>query len=157
MMKSTLKSLPIAVLTLLLSACAANITGSVKFSDREGKAADAAETNKSGQESPLEGIVVNMINTTSQIGEASYSVKTDNKGKFAADPKQLKPGTYKIEVNEPGYLPVSKTIEFKDSSREVELELKKMPTGASRTYRGMQSDKDKIINPGEVNIQPPSM
>ena len=97
------------------------------------------------------------INTTSQIGEASYSVKTDTQGKCAADPKQLKPGTYKIEVNEPGYLPASKTIEFKDSSREVDLELKKMPTGAARSYRGMQSDKDKIINPGEVNIQPPSM
>lgn len=156
-MKAMQKSLPIALLTLLLSACAANITGSVKFTEPESKAADSGSADKSAQDSRLEGIVVNMINITSQIGEASYSVKTDNKGKFAADPKQLKPGTYKIEVNEPGYLPVSKTIEFKDSSREVELELKKMPTGASRTYRGPQSDKDKIINPGEVNIQPPSM
>ncbi len=156
MMKAMQKSLPIALLTLLLSACAANITGSVRFADHE-KAADSGSGDKSGQDSRLEGIVVNMINTTSQIGEASYSVKTDSNGKFAADPKQLKPGTYKIEVNEPGYLPVSKTIEFKDSSREVELELKKMPTGSSRTYRGPQSDKDKIINPGEVNIQPPSM
>ncbi len=154
-MKVMQKSLPVALLTLLLSACAANITGAVKFTDpAESKAASA---DKSGQDSRLEGIVVNLINTTSQLGEASYSVKTDKQGRFAADPKQLKPGTYKIEVNEPGYQPVSKTIEFKDSSREVELELKKMPTGSSRTYRGMQSDKDKIINPGEVNIQPPSM
>lgn len=153
-MKAMHKSLPVALLTLLLSACAANITGSVRFAEPETKSASG---DKSGQDSRLEGIVVNMINTSSQIGEASYSVKTDNKGKFAADSKQLKPGTYKIEVNEPGYLPVSKTIEFKDSSREVELELRKMPTGASRAYRGMQSDKDKIINPGEVNIQPPSM
>lgn len=157
MMKSMQKSLPVAFLVLLLSACAANITGSVKFVDHDAKSAEAAGADKSGQDSRLEGIVVNLINTSSQIGEASYSVKTDNKGKFAADPKQLKPGTYKIEVNEPGYMPVSKTIEFKDSSREVELELKKMPASASRTYRGMQSDKDKIINPGEVNIQPPSM
>ncbi len=152
-MKAMQKSLPIALVTLLLSACAANITGSVKFADpAENKVAD-----KSGQDSRLEGIVINLINTTSQLGEASYSVKTDKQGKFAADPKQLKPGTYKIEVNEPGYQPVSKTIEFKDSSRDVELELKKMPSGSSRTYRGMQSDKDKIINPGEVTIQPPSM
>jgi outer membrane murein-binding lipoprotein Lpp len=138
----------VVVSLLLLAGCASNITGSVKFMDRESKPEADAK---------LEGIVVNMINITSQIGEASYSVKTDNKGKFAADPKQLKPGTYKIEVNEPGYLPASKTIEFKDSSREVEIELKKMPTGGGRSYRGMQSDKDKIINPGEVNIQPPSM
>lgn len=134
---------------LMLAGCASNITGSVKFMDHDNKQQEA--------DSKLEGIVVNMINTTSKIGEASYSVKTDKQGKFAADPKQLKPGTYKIEVNEPGYLPTSKTIEFKDSSREVELELKKMPTGGARSYRGMQSDKDKIINPGEVNIQPPSM
>jgi hypothetical protein len=84
-------------------------------------------------------------------------VKTDPKGRFVTDAKQLKPGTYKIEVNEPGYQPTSKTIEFKDSSREIEIELKKIPVGVSRSYRGMQSDKDKIINPGEVNIQPPSM
>ncbi len=133
---------------LLLSGCASTISGSVKYVDRE---------NKPEPDGKLEGVVVNMINTTSAVGQASYSVKTDAKGKFEADPKQLKPGTYKIEVNEPGYLPTSKTIEFKDSSREVELVLKKMPMGTSRSYRGMQSDKDKIINPGDVNIQPPEM
>jgi len=148
-MKAMYKSLPIAVMVLLLSGCAANITGAVKFADSDAKQAEA--------DSRLEGIVVNLINTTSQIGEASYSVKTDKKGRFETDAKQLKPGTYKIEVNEPGYLPASKTIEFKDQSREVEFELKRMPTSGSRSYRGMQSDKDKIINPGEVNIQPPSM
>jgi len=148
-MKAMYKSLSFALIALLLlSGCASNITGSVKFMDRD---------NKPEHDSKLEGVVVNLINTTSQLGEASYSVKTDKKGRFETDAKQLKPGTYKIEVNEPGYLPTSKTVEFKDSSREVELELKKMPMGGTRTYRGMQSDKDKIINPGEVNIQPPSM
>lgn len=143
-----IKSLITLTALLLLSGCASNITGSVKFMGRD---------NKPEPDAKLEGVVVNLINTTSQIGEASYSVKTDSKGRFETDAKQLKPGTYKIEANEPGYLPTSKTIEFKDSSREVELELKKMPAGGSRSYRGMQSDKDKIINPGEVNIQPPSM
>lgn len=139
----------IALMALvLLSGCASNISGAVKFVDHN---------NKPEPDSKLDGIVVNLINTSSSLGQASYSVKTDKSGKFAADAKQLQPGTYKIEVNEPGYLPISKTIEFKDSSREVELELKKMPTGGARSYRGMQSDKDKIINPGEVNIQPPSM
>ena len=56
-----------------------------------------------------------------------------------------------------GYLPATKTIEFKDSSREVELELKPVPSGGSRSYRGAASDRDKIINPGEVNIRPPAM
>ncbi len=139
----------IALLALLLiSGCASTISGKVAFVDRE---------NKPEPDAKLEGVVVNMINTTGSVEQASYSVKTDAKGRFEADPKQLKPGTYKIEVNEPGYLPVSKTIEFKDSSREVDLVLKKMPMGSSRAYRNSQSDKDKIINPGDVSIQPPEM
>jgi len=147
-MRRIYNSSVIALLVVLLSGCASSISGSVRFVDRD---------NKPETDSKLEGIVVNLINTTLPLDQASYSVKTDSRGKFETDSKLLKPGTYKIEVNEPGYLPASKTIEFKDSSREVELELKKMPMGGSRSYRGMQSDKDKIINPGEVNIQPPSM
>lgn len=146
-MKS-LRWLSIATLLMVLAGCASTISGTVKFVDRD---------NQPEKDANLEGVVVNMINTTSDIGEASYSVKTDNKGRFEADPKQLKPGTYKVEVNEPGYYPASKTIEFKDSSRQVDFELKRMPMGKTRSYRGMQSDKDKIINPGDVNIQPPSM
>lgn len=137
-----------AAALLLLSGCAANITGQVRYVDAE---------NKPVKDAKVEGIVVNMINTTSSLGQASYSAKTNPEGKFKADDKQIKPGTYKIEVNEPGYLPASKTIEFKEESREVELELRPLPAGGVRSYRGMQSDKDKIINPGEVNIQPPSM
>lgn len=147
-MKNMNKGSMVVLLALLLGGCASTISGSVKFADQGSKAE---------QDPRLEGVLVNMINTSSSLGQASYSVKTDPKGKFEADAKQLKPGTYKIEVNEPGYVPTSKTIEFKDSSREVNIELKKIPVGSSRSYRGMQSDKDKIINPGEVNIQPPSM
>lgn len=149
----------VGLAAVLLSGCAASITGVVKFPD----AAAARDTTKAdnkasdNQDANLEGIVVNLINTTSELGDASYSVKTDKKGRFETDAKQLKSGTYRIEVNEPGYQPVSKTIEFKESSREVELELKRMPVGATKSYRGSQTDKDKIINPGEVNIQPPSM
>jgi hypothetical protein len=138
----------IAIVALALGGCAASISGTVKVVDRE---------NKPVSDAKVEGIVVNMINTTAAIEQASYSVKTDAKGRFAADPKQIKPGTYKIEAHEVGYLPANKTIEFKDSSREVELELKPVPTGGSRAYRGAPSDRDKIVNPGEVNIQPPSM
>ncbi len=138
----------IAIVALALGGCAASISGTVKVVDRE---------NKPVSDAKVEGIVVNMINTTAAIEQASYSVKTDAKGRFAADPKQIKPGTYKIEAHEVGYLPANKTIEFKDSSREVELELKPVPTGGSRSYRGAPSDRDKIVNPGEVNIEPPSM
>jgi len=138
----------VSAAVLLLSGCAANITGKVSFVDRD---------NQPVKDAKVEGLVVNMINTTSSLGQASHSVKTGPDGKFKAEEKLIKPGTYKIEVNEPGYLPASKTVEFKEESREVELELKPLPVGGARSYRGMQSDKDKIINPGEVNIQPPSM
>jgi len=137
-----------ATLALVLGGCGATISGTVRFVDREDKPVADAK---------VEGVVVNMINTSASIEQASYSVKTDAKGRFEADAKQVKPGTYKIEASEPGYIPASKTIEFKDSSREVELNLKQLPTGGARSYRGAQSDRDMIINPGEVNIQPPEM
>jgi hypothetical protein len=145
----SMRATAIAVLcTLLLGGCAAGISGSVRLVDRN---------NKPIADAPLEGIVVNMINTSSAVDQASYSVKTDNKGRFEAGSDRIKPGIYKIEASEPGYVAISKTIEVKKSSRSVDLDLRQLPKGASQSYRGMKSDKDKIINPGEVNIQPPSM
>lgn len=133
---------------VVLGGCAAGISGTVRLVDRE---------NRPVANAPLGGIVVNMINTSSSLDQASYSVKTDEKGRFAAESDRIKPGTYKVEASEPGYLTASKTIEVKSSSREVDLDLRQLPKGASQSYRGSRSDKDKIINPGEVNIQPPSM
>jgi hypothetical protein len=157
-MKNIYKGLLLSILAVMLGGCAATISGTVKFADQgQGAAAEQGSQGSGEEQGQLEGIVVNMINTTADVTAASYSVKTDKGGKFKADPAQLKPGTYKVEINEPGYRPESKTIEFKDSSREVDFELKRMPMGSSRSYRGSQSDRDKIINPGEVNIQPPSM
>ncbi len=139
----------IALAALLLGGCAVGISGSVRLVDAN---------NEPVPEAKLDGIVVNLINTTSAVENASASVKTDEKGNFKTDSKQeVKPGTYKIEASEAGYLPVSKTIEVKDSSREVELVLKQLPRGRTHSYRGPSSDRDQIINPGEVNIQPPSM
>jgi len=156
-MKNINKGLLLSLIALMLSGCAATISGTVKFADPGQGAAAEADAQGEDQGSKLEGIVVNLINTTADVGAASYSVKTDKSGKYKAEAEQLKPGTYKVEINEPGYRPESKTIEFKDSSREVDFELKRMPMGSSRSYRGSKSDRDKIINPGEVNIQPPSM
>jgi len=133
---------------LLLGGCSAGISGSVRMVDRN---------NKPIADAPLEGIVVNMINTSSSVERASTSVKTDKKGRFEAGADKIKPGVYKVEVSEPGYVAASKTIEVKESSRSVDLDLKQLPKGGAQSYRGMKSDKDKIINPGEVNIQPPSM
>jgi hypothetical protein len=39
----------------------------------------------------------------------------------------------------------------------VELKLKKIPEGKRKSIEGSKSDENKIVNPGEVNIQPPTM
>lgn len=137
-----------AACVLLLSGCGPGISGNVRLLDR---------TNKPIADATLEGIVVNMINTSSSVEQASHSVKTDAKGRFKAAPKSIQPGVYKIEAMEPGYVTATKTIEVKKTSRSVDLDLKQLPKGGSPSYRGQRTDKDKIINPGEVNIQPPSM
>lgn len=138
----------VALCALLLGGCAAGISGTVRLVDRQ---------NKPIPDASLEGIVVNLINTTSSVEQASHSVKTDSKGRFEVGSDKVAPGVYKIEASEPGYVTATKTLEVKKMSRSVDLNLKQLPKGGSRSYRGMKSDKDKIINPGEVNIQPPSM
>jgi hypothetical protein len=137
-----------AVCCALLAGCAAGISGTVRLVDPNNKPlADAKPV----------GIVVNLINTSSAVEHASHSVKTDEKGEFSVGEEFVTPGVYRIEASEPGFLTATKTIEVRKSSRSVELDLRQLPRGASTSYRGMKSDKDKIINPGEVNIQPPSM
>ncbi|MDH5327133.1 MAG: hypothetical protein OEZ68_06155 [Gammaproteobacteria bacterium] len=103
-----------------------------------------------------EGIVVNMINTSLPIEEASYSVRTGKSGKFESEDGKIKPGLYKIEAGKTGYITETMTVQV-DGSSEVVLDLKKIPSKSRRSHRSSRSDHDKIVNPGEVNIQPPSM
>ena len=137
-----------ALCSLLLGGCAAGISGTVRLLDAN---------NKPLPDVKPQGITVNLINTTSAVESASHSVKTNEDGKFSVGSEFVTPGIYRIEASEAGFLTATKTIEVRKSSRSVELDLRRIPRGASHSYRGMQSDKDKIINPGEVNIQPPSM
>lgn len=138
----------LVLLPLLLSACSAGISGNVRLVDRN---------NKPVPDARLDGIVVNMMNTSTAVEQASYSVKTDAKGHFESEGDRIQPGIYKVEASEPGFLTATKTVEVKKMNRSVDLDLKQLPKGAQRTYRGMSSDREKIVNPGEVNIQPPSM
>lgn len=137
-----------AIFCVVLAGCAAGISGTVRLVDAN---------NKPLADAKPQGIVVNLINTSSAVEHASHSVKTDDKGEFNVGEEFVKPGIYRIEASEPGFLTATKTIEVRKSSRSVELDLRQLPRGAASSYRGMKSDKDKIINPGEVNIQPPSM
>lgn len=139
----------IVLIAVLTSACSAKIKGVVKLTDMNMKPL----TN----ESP-EGIVVNMINTTGSLESGSHAVTTDALGNFISADGKVKSGTYKIEATKFGYVTDTQTIQVGGfGTREVTLVLKKILQSQRRSIRARGSDADKIINPGEVNIQPPSM
>jgi hypothetical protein len=141
-----------AILTLalaaLLPACATKIQGTVQLIEADLQTA---------QETP-QGTVVNLINTTAAVEQASLSVTTDAQGKFESVKAGLRPGTYKVEVSRLGYETETQTVEIKKFTRKtLDFKLRKMQESKRKTIKGSQSDEDKIINPGEVNIQPPTM
>ena len=139
----------VAVIILPFVACSPKIYGTVTLLD----------TNMMPVmgESP-KGTVVNMINTSASLEEASHSVMVNDAGKFESDPKALKSGIYKVEANKMGYITETKTLEIGCcSGEEVNLILKKIHMGKRKSIEASRSDEDKIINPGEVNIQPPIM
>lgn len=136
-------------LTLSVAACSAKIYGTVQLVDPEMKPIEA--------ESP-QGTVINMINTTAQVENASTSAIVDEKGKFESAKESIVPGTYKVEAARIGFETETETVEIKgSSSKKIEFKLKKIEEGKRRTIESSSSDADKIINPGEVNIRPPGM
>ncbi|HEX9626243.1 MAG TPA: carboxypeptidase-like regulatory domain-containing protein [Acidiferrobacterales bacterium] len=141
----------IAVLgaAFLFTACAAKIHGTVQLVD---------PNLKPVPDQPLEGTTVNMINTSAALEQASHSAVTDAKGRFASAKDALTPGTYKVEASRIGYATETATVEIKGSTRKkLKIQLKQIMEGRRRSIGGGGSDEDKIINPGEVNIQPPMM
>lgn len=135
------------ILLAALGGCATGISGTVRLVDMN---------NLPVTDGDAEGIVVNMINTSVPLEEASFAVKTDKNGKFNSDGAKLKNGTYKVEAGKSGFLTTTVTVEVK-GGEEVNLDLKQIPKKQSRTFRSSGYDQDKIVNPGEVNIQPPAM
>ena len=139
----------LAAATLLLSACSPKICGTVQLLDNDLKPVTRDST---------EVMVVNMINTTTSLEKASHSVTVDEKGYFESEKGAIIPGIYKVEAGRIGYETVTETVEIKGSTRKkLVLKLKKILEGKRRSIAGSKSDEDKIINPGEVNIQPPGM
>ena len=41
--------------------------------------------------------------------------------------------------------------------KKLEIRLKKIDEGKRKAIESSATDEDKIINPGEVNLQPPSL
>jgi hypothetical protein len=145
------KTILLALMMFLLGACSPKIYGTAHLLDMNLQPIPPAK------ESP-QGTVVNMINTTTTLEKASGAVFTDPEGKFESAKDYIIPGLYKVEANRIGYLTETQTVKItKFGSKKVEFKLKKIPEGQRRTIEGSKSDEDKIVNPGEVNLQPPTM
>ena len=136
---------------ILLSACSPKIYGTLQLMDPNMQPIPPAK------ESP-EGTVVNMINTTAALEQASHAVAVNIEGKFESEKGKLASGVYKVEASRIGYLTDTQTVEItKFGGKKVEFKLRKIAEGKRKSIEGSRSDEDKIVNPGEVNIQPPTM
>ena len=141
----------VLALSALLSACAPSIRGTIQLVDANNKPIPAAIATP-------EGAVVNMINTSEAVEQASHSVTIAGDGKFESAKDAVKKGKYQVEVIHIGFQTETKSVEVGSfSSPTVDFTLRKIPEGRRKSIRGSRTDEDKIINPGEVNIQPPSM
>ncbi len=104
------------------------------------------------------GTVVNMINTTGPIEKASHAAVVDGKGEFTSAKDAIARGTYKVEAGRIGYVTETQTVEIgRFTRKKLEIRLKKIDEGTRKAIESSTSDEDKIINPGEVNLQPPSL
>jgi hypothetical protein len=139
----------VAVLIFPLIACSPKIHGTVQLVDQ-----NMAPLK---DETP-EGTVVNMINTSVSVEEASHSATADAEGKFESEKGALKPGAYKVETRRIGYVTDTTDVNLgRMTSKKLDIKLQRIPEGKRRSIGRSESDEDKIINPGEVNIQPPVM
>ena len=140
---------PLALLVLVaLCGCAASIRGTVQLVDsRQQPVANERPT----------GAVVNMINTKAALEQASASALVNDKGEFESPKDSIKSGVYKVEVSRIGYETETQTVEVGSFGKKLDFKLRKIDEGKRRSIKGAASDEDKIINPGEVNIQAPVM
>jgi hypothetical protein len=145
------RNLLFGVMALLLGACSPSIYGTVQLVDPNMQPIPLVK------ESP-QGTVVNMINTTTTLEKASHAVTVDAEGKFESLKDYIIPGKYKVEASRIGFMTETQSLEItKFGGKNVEFKLKKIPEVKRKSIEGSKSDEDKIVNPGEVNIQPPAM
>jgi hypothetical protein len=143
----TLRTLALFAL-LFLSACSTSIRGTVQLVD----ARQQPITNDNPK-----GAVVNMINTKAAVEQASASAAVNEKGEFESPKDSITSGVYKVEVSRIGYETQTQTVEVGTFGSKVDFKLRRIEEAKRRSIKGAASDEDKIINPGEVNIQAPSM
>src|SRR5258707_9865088 len=102
---------------LVMSGCGATIHGTVLLVD--------SRQQPIANESP-KGAVVNMINTTAAVEQASSSATVDEKGEFESPKDAIKPGVYKVEASRIGYETQTATVEVGSFGKKVEFKLKKI-------------------------------
>jgi len=140
---------PILLIVLLaLSGCGATIRGTVQLVDNR----DQPVANESPK-----GTVVNMINTSAAVDKASASASVDEKGEFESPKDSIQSGIYKVEASRIGYETQTQTVEVGNFGTKVQIRLKRIEEARRKAIKGSSTDEDKIINPGEVNIQAPAM
>jgi hypothetical protein len=138
----------VLIVLLALSGCGATIRGTVQLVDGR----DQPVANESPK-----GTTVNMINTSAAVEKASASASVDEKGEFVSPKDSLQKGIYKVETSRIGYETQTQTVEVGSFGTKVQIKLRRIDEAKRRSIKGSSSDEDKIINPGEVNIQPPAM
>ena len=136
------------IAVLSLSACSTAIRGTVQLVD--------ARQQPIVNDSPR-GAVVNMMNTQAAVEQASASAAVNEKGEFESPKDSITKGVYKVEVSRIGYETQTQTVEVGSFGTKVDFKLRRIEEAKRRSIKGAVSDEDKIINPGEVNIQAPSM
>ena len=144
----TARALIPLIALLALSGCGATIRGTVQLVD--GRDQPVANDNP-------KGTVINMINTSASVDKASSSASANEKGEFEAPKDSIQKGIYKVEASRIGYETQSQTVEVGSFGTKVQIKLKRIEEAKRKSIKGSSTDEDKIINPGEVNIQAPAM
>jgi hypothetical protein len=142
------KALIPLIALLALSGCGATIRGTVQLVDGR----DQPVANESPK-----GTLINMINTTAAVEKASASASANEKGEFESPKDSITTGVYKVEASRIGYETQTQTVEVGNFGTKVQLKLRRIEEGKLKSIKGSVTDEDKIINPGEVNIQAPAM
>ena len=78
-------------------------------------------------------------------------------GKFESAKDSIKSGVYKVEVSRIGYETQTQTVEVGSFGNKLDFKLRRIEEAKRRSIKGAATDEDKIVNPGEVNIQAPAM
>jgi hypothetical protein len=144
----TTRALIPLIALLALSGCGATIRGTVQLVD--------GRDQPIANESP-KGTVINMINTSAAVEKASASATADEKGEFESPKDSIQTGVYKVESSRIGYETQTQTVEVGNFGTKVQIKLRRIEEARRRAIKGSSTDEDKIINPGEVNIQAPAM